>query len=98
MAEGRPVVLIISGLDPSGGACFILDQRVVSTYGGFGCGVVTALTVQDTTGARRSDPVEHELVSEQLPALLSDYEIAAVKIGLVPTVKLADVIARLVKQ
>src|SRR4029078_7417601 len=45
----RPDVLICAGLDPSGGAGTLADVRVVSELGGRPVGVVTALTVQNTT-------------------------------------------------
>ena len=48
-APDAPDVLICAGLDPSGGAGLIADVRVVSALGCRPVGVVTALTVQNTT-------------------------------------------------
>jgi hydroxymethylpyrimidine/phosphomethylpyrimidine kinase len=77
-----PDVLICSGLDPSGGAGLIADVRVVTALGGRPVGVVTALTVQDTTAVLSAEPVRADLVREQLELLLSDVEVRAVKLGL----------------
>jgi hydroxymethylpyrimidine/phosphomethylpyrimidine kinase len=75
-------VLICSAIDPSGGAGFLLDTRVVSDLGGRPVGVVTALTVQDTLGMRSCHALDAEVIGEQLGALLTDVEVRAVKLGI----------------
>ena len=81
-SESAPDVLICAGLDPSGGAGFLADARIVSLVGGRPVGVITALTVQSTLGMRSSHEIEREVLGEQLNALLTDIEVKAVKIGL----------------
>lgn len=76
-----PDVLICSGLDPSGGAGFLADARVVSLLGGRPVGVVTALTVQNTLGMRSCHEVDRDVFGAQLNALLSDVEVKAIKLG-----------------
>lgn len=88
-----PDVLICSGLDPSGGAGFIADTRVITELGGRPCGVVTALTVQNTTGVVGSHPCDPELVGHELAFLLTDVEVKAVKIGMIGSVEIARAIA-----
>lgn len=88
-----PNVLICSGLDPSGGAGFLADARVVSLLNGRPVGVVTALTVQNTMAVQQMEPVGAETVGAQLAALLSDIEVKAVKIGLVGSLQIAREIA-----
>ncbi len=75
-------LLLVSGLDPSGGAGFLADARVVEMHGLRPVGVVTALTVQTTSDVRAAEPVAAELVGAQLTALLSDAEVAAGVIGM----------------
>lgn len=94
MAEERRSILVASGLDPSGGAGFIADVRVVERAGWRAAGAITAQTVQDTCGVRRVEPVGAELLEAQLTALLSDVEVAAVKIGLVADGGGAEALAR----
>ena len=77
-----PDVLICSGLDPSGGAGFLADARVVHLLGGRPVGVITAQSVQSTLGMRSLHEVEREVFGEQLNALLTDVEVKAVKVGL----------------
>ena len=87
-----PDVLIISGLDPSGGAGFIADTRVVHMLGGRPVGAVTTSTVQNTQGVRSVHDVDAALLGEQLNALLSDVEVRAVKIGMIGSIELVGVI------
>jgi hydroxymethylpyrimidine/phosphomethylpyrimidine kinase len=92
--QGAPDVLICAGLDPSGGAGLIADVRVVSALGCRPVGVVTALTVQNTTGVVDSEAMNAERVREQLEFLLSDVEVRAVKIGMIGSSAVAEGLAR----
>jgi len=91
---GAPDVLICAGLDPSGGAGLIADVRIASLLGCRPAGVVTALTVQNTTAVIDAEPVAAERVREQLEFLLSDIEVRAVKIGMIGSSEVAEAIAR----
>jgi hydroxymethylpyrimidine/phosphomethylpyrimidine kinase len=77
-----PDVLILSGLDPSGGAGFLADARVVHMLGGRPVGAITTMTVQDTRGLRSTHEVDIDVLAAQLNALMSDVEIKAVKVGM----------------
>lgn len=81
----RPCVniLTIAGSDPSGGAGI---QRDVLTFAAFGCrglSVVTAITAQGPAGFYASSPVSRKVISDQLDAVLSEFRVDAVKIGMV---------------
>jgi hydroxymethylpyrimidine/phosphomethylpyrimidine kinase len=76
-------LLIVSGLDPSGGAGFLADARMVERHGLRPVGVVAALTEQTTVGVRAVSSPGAELLAAQLTSLLSDVEVAAGKIGLI---------------
>jgi len=89
-----PTLLVISGLDPTGGAGFLADVRVAAEHGVRAVGVVTAVTVQDTRGVRAVEPTTAATVGEALEALLGDVEIDAVKIGMLGTARIAETIAR----
>lgn len=77
-----PVVLCLSGHDPTGGAGIQADIETVLRLGCHPCTVVTALTVQDTRNVTRILPQAAEDFLEQALALLSDIPVAAIKIGL----------------
>jgi hydroxymethylpyrimidine kinase/phosphomethylpyrimidine kinase len=87
-----PGLLICSGLDPSGGAGLIADVRIAALLDTRPAGVVTALTIQNTTGVIASVPLDPELIRQQLEMLLSDVEVAAVKIGMIGSPEIATAI------
>jgi hydroxymethylpyrimidine/phosphomethylpyrimidine kinase len=89
-----PDVLICAGLDPSGGAGLIADVRVISALGCRPVGVVTALTVQNTTAVVDTEAMGAERVREQLEFLLSDVEVRAVKIGMIGSSAIAQGVGR----
>jgi hydroxymethylpyrimidine kinase/phosphomethylpyrimidine kinase len=91
-------VLVCSGLDPSGGAGFLLDSRIVVACGARPVGVVTAHTVQTTEGVFAAHPVDPEIVDAQLTHLLGDLEIAAVKIGMLGAQAIAEVLGAALAQ
>jgi hydroxymethylpyrimidine kinase/phosphomethylpyrimidine kinase len=89
----RPDVLVCAGLDPSGGAGLIADVRVLAELGARPVGVVTALTIQNTTGVVEWHPCDAEIVGHQLAFLMTDIEVKAVKIGMVGSLSVARAIA-----
>ena len=93
-APPEPDVLIVAGLDPSGGAGLIADVRVISALGCRPVGVITALTVQNTTAVVDSEAMGAERVREQLEFLLQDIEVRAVKIGMIGSSAVAEAVAR----
>ena len=86
-------MLVCAGLDPSGGAGLIADVRVLTELGARPVGVVTALTIQNTTGVVEWHPCDAEVVGHQLAFLMTDIEVKAVKIGMVGSLSVARAIA-----
>lgn len=86
-------VLTIAGSDPSGGAGIQADLKTFSALGTFGTSVITALTAQNTQGVRGVFPVPASFIAEQLETLLDDVVLDAVKIGMVASREVAEVIA-----
>ncbi|HET9121955.1 MAG TPA: hydroxymethylpyrimidine/phosphomethylpyrimidine kinase [Acidiferrobacteraceae bacterium] len=91
----RPIVLVFSGLDPTGGAGIAADIETLAALGARAAPIVSALTVQDTRGASEVVPVTAALVLAQAEAVLADLPVAAIKVGLLPTVALVDAVATL---
>ncbi|RDI16031.1 bifunctional hydroxymethylpyrimidine kinase/phosphomethylpyrimidine kinase [Flavobacterium sp. AG291] len=87
-----PTVLTIAGTDPSGGAGIQADLKTFAALGCYGMSVVTALVAQNTCGVRAIHSVPPEFVREQLLAVLEDIRPNAIKIGMVHSVGLVDVI------
>jgi hydroxymethylpyrimidine/phosphomethylpyrimidine kinase len=90
-------VLSIAGFDPSGCAGILADLKTLMAWRGYGLGVVTAITSQNTQKVDSVYPVPMEVIGSQLEALLDDIEIHAVKIGLLPNAKTIELVAELIK-
>jgi hydroxymethylpyrimidine/phosphomethylpyrimidine kinase len=87
-----PVVLVFAGTDPSGGAGIQADIETLASMGCHAAAVVTAVTVQDTMDVKRYEPMDPALVVEQARAVLEDMPVVAVKIGMVGSVEIVEVI------
>jgi len=92
------VILTIAGSDCSGGAGIQADLKTVECNGGFGASAITAVTVQNTVGVRRVFPLPDDLVGEQIDAVLSDLEVAAVKSGMLAGRRVVHVVAESLKK
>lgn len=97
MRPTPPIVLSISGHDPSGGAGIQADIEATTALGCRAATVVSCLTVQDTVDVRRVVPLSPELVDEQLRTLLNDIEIRVIKIGLLADAAIADTVAAVLR-
>ncbi len=86
-------IVVLGGLDPSGGAGLTLDARVLSVHGCVALPVAAALTVQNRRGLSRLEPVAAALVLEQLQAALGDGDVAAIKTGLIGSADLVEGLA-----
>lgn len=91
--ETPPIVLSIAGYDPSSGAGITADIKTIAAHGCYGVTCVTSLTVQSTQGVRRVQTVEGRFVVDTLQELLSDFSIAAVKIGMLGSAEVARAVA-----
>lgn len=80
--KNYPIVLAISGTDPSGGAGQQADIKAISATGGYAACAVTAVVVQNTTGVRDVFPVPAKTISDQIAAVYDDIGASAVKIGM----------------
>lgn len=78
-----PVVMIMAGNDPSGGAGISADIGTIASLGCHPAPVVTALTIQDTHNVRALLPVDSEQVLAQARPILDDMPVAAFKIGVI---------------
>lgn len=87
-----PVILLISGLDPTGGAGIGADMRACSALKAYSMPVVSALTVQNQNGVSRVEPVASDIILAQLDAVYDAVRPDAVKIGLVPEAALLEAV------
>ncbi|MDQ3180796.1 MAG: bifunctional hydroxymethylpyrimidine kinase/phosphomethylpyrimidine kinase [Acidobacteriota bacterium] len=91
------ICLTIAGLDPSGGAGIIADIKTFSAFGCFATAAITSLTFQNTTGVFGAIHQTAESVRGQVEPIVEDFEIAALKTGMLPTREVIEEVARLVQ-
>lgn len=87
-------ILTIAGSDSGGGAGIQADIKAISACGGFAASVITAVTSQNTVGVRGVFGMPAHVVESQLRAVLDDIAVDAVKIGMVGSAEVAELIGR----
>ena len=89
--------LSIAGSDSSGGAGVQADIKTMTMNGVYAMSAITALTAQNTLGVRAILDSTPEFLKEQLDAVFEDIFPDSVKIGMVSSSELIDVIAERLK-
>ena len=90
-------VLTIAGSDSSGGAGIQADLKTFTCCKVFGMSAITSLTAQNTTGVFKILDVSPEFLEEQIKAVATDIFPDAVKIGMVSSSELIEVIEKSIK-
>lgn len=96
-APSRPVVLCLSGHDPSGGAGLQADIEALLAQGCHAAPTVTALTVQDTANVRDFRVLDRDWVLAQAQAVIADLPVAAVKLGMLGSVQMVDTVVEIMQ-
>ena len=88
----KPVVLTIAGSDSGGGAGVQADLKTIEAMGGFGTSAITAVTAQNTLGVESTHVLPAAELEAQLDAVLSDFDVRAVKTGMLATTELVETV------
>lgn len=80
-----PAALTIAGSDSGGGAGVQADLKTFAAHGVHGLSAITALTAQNTRGVMRVHVPPVEFLRAQIDACFDDFDIRAVKIGMLAT-------------
>lgn len=86
-------VLSIAGSDSSGGAGIQADIKTITAHRMYAMTAITALTAQNTTGVYGVLEVTPGFVGQQLDCIFTDIVPDAVKIGMVSSKEIIEVIA-----
>ncbi|GAB2787751.1 hydroxymethylpyrimidine/phosphomethylpyrimidine kinase [Halomonas shantousis] len=92
VAPRPPVVLVLAGHDPTGGAGLIADSEAIRACGGWAVTVPTALTVQTSSDVVSVSSCSPESILAATEALFADMEIAALKVGLIADAAVLDAV------
>ena len=86
-------VLTIAGSDSGGGAGIQADLKTFSALGCYGMTAITALTAQNTLGVQAIHGVPASFLKAQLQSVLDDIGVDAVKIGMLHSPEVVEVVA-----
>ncbi|HEV8591106.1 MAG TPA: bifunctional hydroxymethylpyrimidine kinase/phosphomethylpyrimidine kinase, partial [Pyrinomonadaceae bacterium] len=92
------VCLTIAGLDPSGGAGVIADVKTFSAFGCFATAAITSITFQNTTGVFGASHQTAAMVRGQVEPIIRDFDVAAVKTGMLPTREIIEETAAMIRE
>ena len=94
----RPIVLSIAGYDPSSGAGVTADVKTIAAHGCYAITCITALTVQSTQGVKRVETVDTRIITEIMEDLNADFQITAVKVGMLGSAEAARAVAAFLRR
>ena len=88
-----PCAMTIAGSDSGGGAGIQADLRTFAAHGVHGLCVLAALTAQNTQGVTAVHVPPASFVRAQVDACFADFNVAAVKLGMLANAEVADAVA-----
>ena len=88
-----PRILAIAGSDSSGGAGIQADIKTITMLGGYAMTAITAVTAQNTLGVTSVEVLSPAMVAAQIDACLADIGVDAVKIGMLGSPAIAEMVA-----
>ncbi len=90
--------LTIAGSDSGGGAGIQADLKTFSAFGVYGMSAITALTAQNTIGVDAVHEVPIDFIAKQIDAVVSDIGVDAVKIGMLGTASIVEMVASKIRE
>jgi hydroxymethylpyrimidine/phosphomethylpyrimidine kinase len=89
------VALTIAGSDSGGGAGIQADLRTFAAFQVHGTTALTAVTAQNTLGVTGVQNVDPQLVVDQIRAVIDDFDVRAVKTGMLAQPRTVERVATL---
>lgn len=91
-------VLSIAGSDSGGGAGIQADLRTFAAFGVHGTTALTAVTAQNTLGVHDVCVLPTSLVTSQVRCVVDDFDVAAVKTGMLGDADVVESVAELARE
>ena len=82
------IALTVAGSDCGGGAGVQADLKTFAALGIYGTSAITAITVQNTLGVSAVHALGPQLVAAQIAAVREDFDVAAIKLGMLATAEI----------
>lgn len=97
MSKHRPFVLSLAGFDPSAGAGVLADVKTFEMQKVYGLAVITGNTIQTEDRFLKMEWMNTSWVIDSLNHLAKQYEVQAVKIGIIPSLETLDTYLKTIK-
>jgi len=97
MSRSLKQVLTIAGSDSGGGAGIQADIKAMSANGVFAMSVITAITAQNTEEVTEVFDLPPSIIAAQIDAVFDDFDVAAVKTGMLSSASIVETIAKMLK-
>ena len=91
-------VLTIAGSDSGGGAGVQADIKSIHANGGYAMSVITSVTAQNSLEITRAHDLPLDLIEAQLDAVFADFEVSAVKTGMLSALSIVQTVARKLRE
>lgn len=88
-------VLTIAGSDSGGGAGIQADLKAMSANGVFAMSVITAITAQNTEEVTDVFELPPSIIASQLDAVFDDFDVAAVKTGMLSSTTIVETVVKM---
>ncbi len=98
VTKRTPIALTIAGSDSGGGAGIQADLKTFAALGVYAASAVTALTAQNTLGVSAVHLAPPDIVRAQIEAVLADFNVAAIKIGMLGSAEIVDAVAETLRR
>jgi len=98
LLEEVSCTMTIAGSDSGGGAGIEADLKTFAALGVFGTCAITAVTAQNTVGVYEVFPMSPSVVKSQIQAVLEDIEVKAVKIGMLYSREIAEIVSEAIRR
>lgn len=98
MIKTYPVVVSVAGSDSGGGAGIQADLKTMAALGVYGATAITAVTAQNTKGVIAIHAIPIDIFQKQLYAVFDDFEVDAVKIGMLHDPEIVDILIHALKK
>lgn len=94
----HPIALTIAGSDSGGGAGIQADIKAMQANGVFATSAITAITAQNTQAVTHAMDLPLDIIEAQIDAVFDDFEIGAVKTGMLSSATIIETVARKARQ
>src|SRR5213079_533842 len=89
-----PIALTVAGSDCSAGAGIQADLKTFSALGVYGLTAVTCIVAEIPGKVSRIEPVRAKIVRNQIEVLAKNFQIAAIKTGLLCSAEIISAVAK----